>query len=86
VHEHADHGLLDGGCAGNVDGSISVYSAPASPTSALSTTAEGLLIPKNPVLAPGQVVSANVAVPMPASLAVDYVVIAQINWTSPTCP
>lgn len=72
------------GCAGNVDGSIGVYSAPASPTSALSATAEGLLIPNNPVLTPGQVVSANVAVPIP--LAVDYVVIAQFNWTSPTCP
>jgi hypothetical protein len=74
------------GCAGNVDGSISVYTAPASSASALSTTAEGLLIPNNPVLAPGQVVSVNVEVPTPASLAVDYLVIAQINWTSPTCP
>jgi hypothetical protein len=74
------------GCAGNIDGSISVYAAPASPASALSTTAEGLLIPNNPVLAPGQVVSVNVAVPTPASLAVDYVVVAQINSTSPTCP
>jgi hypothetical protein len=74
------------GCAGNVDGSIGVYAAPASAASALSAIAEGLLIPNNPVLAPGQVVSVNVMVPMPASIAVDYVVVAQINSTSPTCP
>jgi hypothetical protein len=74
------------GCAGNIDGSINLYLSPASPTSPLSTRAEGLLIPNNPVLAPGQVVSANVSVPPPGSLAAGYVVIAQLNWTNPTCP
>jgi hypothetical protein len=71
------------GCAGNVDGNVNVFSAPATPSSLLTTSSSGFLIPNNPILKPGQIVSVNVAIPVPA---VDYIVIAVLNWTSPTCP
>ena len=74
------------GCVTNVDGQINIYAAPPSLTSSLSTKGECLLIPNNPVLAPGQVVSVNVAVPMPASLSVSYAVTLALNWSTPSCP
>jgi hypothetical protein len=74
------------GCAGNVDGTINLYSAPANLNSLVTGTKGQFLIPNNPVMTPGQVVSVNVEVPMPASQASNYAVILVINYTTPTCP
>lgn len=71
------------GCAGNIDGTINVFSAPATPSSLLRSSTSGLLIPNNPILTPGQIVSVHVAIPIAD---VNYVVTAVLNWTNPTCP
>ena len=72
------------GCAANVDGSINVFSAPASTTSLTSSRA-GLLIPSNPVLVPGQSVTVNVSVPNPAGRPDGYVVTVVLSWTNHAC-
>ena len=72
------------GCATNVDGAIDVYSAPAGLNSLL-TSRSVLLIPYNPVLQPGQTVSVDVSVPIPASLPAGYVVTAVLGWTNHAC-
>ena len=71
------------GCAGNVDANINIFAAPASLTTLLSTSSVSALIPGNPILTPGQVVSVNVAIQVPG---VSYVVTAVVNSTNPTCP
>ena len=72
------------GCAGNIDGNTNLFAAPASLTSLLTSSRSGLLIPNNPVLTPGQIVSVNIAIP-PAP-AVNYVVTVVLNWTNLACP
>jgi hypothetical protein len=72
------------GCAGNIDGNVNVFSVPASTTSLLASTTGAIRIPNNPTLLPGQVVSVNVTVPSPAE--VNYIDVAVLNWTSPSCP
>jgi hypothetical protein len=71
------------GCAGNIDGNINVFSAPASLVSLLTTSNSSIRIPNNPVVTPGQIVSVNVAIPVPAE---NYVVTAVLNWINTSCP
>jgi hypothetical protein len=73
------------GCAGNIDGNVNVFSVPASATSMLTASTGAIRIPNNPTLLPGQVVSVNVAVPS-SPAAVNYIDVAALNWTSPSCP
>jgi len=73
------------GCAGNIDGNINVFSVPASTASLLATSTAAIRIPNNPALLPGQIVSVNVAVP-PAASAANYIDVAVLNWTNPSCP
>ncbi len=73
------------GCAGNIDGNVDVFSVPASATSLLATSTGAIRIPNNPTLLPGQVVPVNVTVPVtPAG--VNYIDVAVLNWTNPSCP
>jgi hypothetical protein len=74
------------GCAGNVDGTINLYAAPANLNSLVTTTKGQFLIPNNPVMTPGQVISVNIEVPMPGSQTSNYAVILVVNYTTPTCP
>jgi hypothetical protein len=71
------------GCATNVDGSVNIYTAPANSGSLERTLLSSLLIPNNPVLAPGRTVSINLNVPPP--IADSYIVTLVLNWTSPSC-
>jgi hypothetical protein len=73
------------GCAGNIEGNINVFSVPVSATSLLTTSTAAIRIPNNPTLLPGQIVSVNVAVPLAASAA-NYIDVAVLSWTSPSCP
>ena len=73
------------GCAGNIDGDTNVFAAPASVTSLLATANSNIRIPNNPILTPGQIVSVQVSIPIPAPT-VNYVVTAVLNWTTPSCP
>jgi hypothetical protein len=72
-------------CAGNIDGDSNVFAAPASVTSLLATAHSSIRLPNNATLMPGQTVSVNVAIPIPAP-AVNYIVTAVLNWTTPSCP
>jgi hypothetical protein len=51
----------------------------------LTTSTAAIRIPNNPTLLPGQIVSVNVTVPPPPAT-VNYIDIAVLNWTNPSCP
>lgn len=72
------------GCAGNVNGQTNVFIAPASSPNLLRSSSSGFLIPGNPTVLPGQVVTVNVTIP--EQPAVNYVVTEVLNWTIAVCP
>jgi hypothetical protein len=71
-------------CAGNINGQTNVFIAPASSANLLRSSPSGFLIPGNPSLVPGQVVTVNVTIPEQPS--VNYVVTETLNWSAAVCP